>query len=87
VPEDVIGLPEMLKILGTVAATLVTVPDPAPLNKSIIVPLAFLTYIFLSTLLIAISPTAKSPLTGTAAAVSDLLGFIIVIIPVFLNYI
>jgi len=29
VPEDVIGLPAMLKILGTVAATLVTEPAPA----------------------------------------------------------
>ena len=28
VPEVVIGEPEILKILGTVAATLVTVPDP-----------------------------------------------------------
>ena len=26
VPDDVIGLPDMLKMLGTVAATLVTVP-------------------------------------------------------------
>ena len=33
VPEVVIGEPEMLKILGTVAATLVTVPEPPPVDE------------------------------------------------------
>ena len=38
-PEDVIGLPAMLRRLGTVAATLVTVPEVAGAVDAHVVPL------------------------------------------------
>ena len=38
-PEDVIGLPETLRRLGTVAATLVTVPEVAGAVDDHVVPL------------------------------------------------
>jgi len=43
VPDDVIGLPDMLKMLGTEAATLVTVPEVAGAVDDHVVPLLVIT--------------------------------------------
>lgn len=60
----------MLKMLGTVAATLETVPDDAALLASnLTVPAEFLKYSFSSTVLSANSPATRLPEVGAAAAV------------------
>jgi hypothetical protein len=70
VPLVVIGDPETDKNAGTVAATLVTVPEaPAFDASSFTVPAAFLKYSFSSVRLMASSPSAKLPDVGTADAV------------------
>jgi hypothetical protein len=60
----------MLKILGTVAATLVTDPAaPALLANNLTVPVLFLKYSFSSRVLIANSPATRLPAEGAIVAV------------------
>ena len=70
VPEDVIGLPDMLKILGTEAATLVTVPlAPVADASRVTLPAEFSQYSFMSLMFRDSSPGARFAANGTAAAV------------------
>jgi hypothetical protein len=60
----------MLKMLGTVAATLETAPYDAAFDaNSLTVPALFLKYSFSSTVLSANSPATRLPEVGAAAAV------------------
>ena len=71
-PDEVIGLPDMLKTLGTVIATLVTEPDdPAFDASSFTVPVLFLKYSFSSTVLSANSPATRFPADGAADVVAE----------------
>ena len=70
VPLVVIGDPAIDKNVGTVAATLETVPEDAAFEASnLTVPVLFLKYNFSSSVLSANSPATRFPADGVAAAV------------------
>jgi hypothetical protein len=69
VPDVVIGLPAILKMLGTVAATLVTEPLAAADASKVTTPALFSQYSFMSLMFRDSSPGARFAANGTAAAV------------------